>query len=360
MRANYAALMAACGLLAACPAVPVQETQGITELPIFAIQELGLLAGGSVSQAMAINGSGQAVGYAIDAGAVRHAVYFQGGAAVQLPEPANTTRSDAYGINDDGVIVGSVRISGVELPARWDTPASQPVLLTLPAGATTGRARSINSDGLIVGFATGDELPVIWQTDGSGDYVDATIADSHEPSQINDEGDFVGNAEDIEAGFVWSEDDGFVFVGSLSGEEDDQESEARGLNNNGVVVGNSDNADGQTRAFRWTEARNMVELGAPPGGDDGVVATAINDDNLVAGFGFTGTVDAITTSQPAVTIATETSQAFSPLATLGGDRAEPSNGASINRCGVIVGFAFPTGSTNRRAVAWVPTGCSVQ
>jgi probable HAF family extracellular repeat protein len=358
-----AGLLIGLGFLAACPAIPVSESESIKEVPAFVIQELGLLAGGATSQAFGVNAGGFAVGFATDAGGVRHAVYFQGGVAVQLPEPANTTRSDAFAVNDAGVIVGSVRIAGVEQPARWDTPTSQPVMLELPVGITVGRARSINADGEVAGFVTSDELPVLWDAAGAVTVVDPSLTDSHEPTQINNDGDFVGNAEEIEAGFIWTDEDGFTFLGSLSGEADDDEpgeSEGRGINNNGVVVGSSETADHLTRAFRWTEARGIVRLGEPVTGDDGAAANAVNDVGLVAGFSFTGTIDAIVTSQPVVTLVTGEAPQFTALPTLDGDRAEPTGGGSINNCGVIVGWAFPNGSTSRHAVAWLPADCSVQ
>jgi probable HAF family extracellular repeat protein len=349
-------------LLAACESIPSRENEGLQAPPAVTIQDLGL-ADGTQSQAYSINADGLAVGYATDAGGAQRAVYFSGGSAVRLPEPDSTTRSNAYGVNDAGIIVGSVRINDVEKAARWDTPTSQPVLLDLD-GNTAGRARSINSDGVIAGFVTGDELPVLWDAAGVITIVDPSLTDSHEPGQLNDEGLFIGNAEAIEAGFIWSEDDGFTFLGGLREPEDEDdpgESDARGLNNNGVVVGSSVNEDGETRAFRWTEARGMVQLGDIPTGAEGTIANAVNDAGLVAGNGFTLAPDSsVATSQPIATLATAEHGAFVVLPTLGGARAEPTSGASINACGVIVGFAFPTGSTDRHAVAWIPAGCTVQ
>jgi probable HAF family extracellular repeat protein len=284
--------------------------------------------------------------------------------AIQLPEPDATTRSNAYDINDDGVIVGSVRIEGVEKPCRWDTPTSAPVLLALLEGTDRGRARSINNDGTIAGFVTADEWVVVWLPDGTIEDLNPTVRESYEPTQINDEGVFVGNAEVIEAAYRWSDESGFVFLGSLEGSDDDDagpgESDGNGLNASGVTVGGSENEDGELRAFRYTEARGIVALGEPPEGDNGVIARAINDAGLVAGSGQSTDIEGtILTSQPAVTFMLETDRQFTTLPTLGGTRAEPTN-AGINQCGVIVGWAFPSGSTDRRAVAWVAPGCPMQ
>lgn len=340
-----------------------------TEIPAYTIQELGLLPGGTTSQAYAINEAGMAVGYATDAGGAQRAVYFQGGAAIQLPEPDGTTRSNAYDINDSGVIVGSVRIAGIEKPCRWATPTSAPELLELLEGTDRGRARSINNEGTIAGFVSADEWVVVWLPDGTIEDLNPTVRESYEPTQINDDGAFVGNAEEIEAAYRWDDDDGFVFLGSLAaagGEDDDDdggaagESEGNGLNTSGVTVGASENGEGELRAFRYSSTRGMVALGEPVEGDNGVVGRAINDAGLVAASSQSADVEGtVTTSQPAVTYMLETDRQFTALPTLGGDRAEPTN-AGMNQCGVIVGWAFPSGSTQRRAVAWVAPGCPVQ
>ncbi len=370
VRVLYRLSVPAAAILAASCTLPSGKDDEPSEIPAYTIQELGLLPGGTVSQAYAINEAGLAVGYATDAGGAQRAVYFQGGVAIQLPEPDGTTRSNAYDINDSGVIVGSVRIAGIEQPCRWATPTSAPELLELLEGTDRGRARSINNDGVIAGFVSADEWVVIWEPDGEIEDLNPATRESYEPTQINDEGMFVGNAEEIEAAYRWDDDDGFVFLGSLSGgggddDDDDDgaaagESEGNGLNASGVTVGASENGEGELRAFRYSSTRGMVALGDPPEGDNGVIARAINDAGLVAGNGQNADEGGtILSSQPAVTYMLETDRQFTALPTLGGARAEPTN-AGINQCGVIVGWAFPSGSTERRAVAWVAPGCPVQ
>lgn len=359
------ALVVLLAAAAGCTSLPTRDNEGrLTELPTFSIVELGL-ANGTTSQAYGINAGGTAVGYATDAGGAQRAVVFQGGVAVRLPEPDSTTRSNAYGINDAGQIAGSVRINGVEKPVRWASATAQPTMLPLRAGTTSGRARAINNGGTIAGFVTGDELPVLWDANDALVEVDATLTESYEPIVINDDGLFAGNREDAEMGYRWDEESGFVFVGGLAGGDDDDadaagESDVTGMNNGGVVVGSSETGDELTRAFRYTEARGIVQLGEPVAGDTGVIANAINDAGLVAGNSFQvdGT-GATVASQPAVTLATQPTLQFVALPTLGGARAEPTSGRTVNPCGVIVGWAFPNGSTSRHAVAWVPAGCTV-
>jgi probable HAF family extracellular repeat protein len=358
----------AAAILAAACGLPSGKDDEPSEIPAYTIRELGLLPGGATSQAYAINEAGTAVGYATDAGGAQRAVYFQGGVAIQLAEPDGTTRSNAYDINDNGVIVGSVRIAGIEQPCKWDSPTSAPELLELLEGTDRGRARSINNDGTIAGFVSADEWVVIWLANGEIEDLNPSVRESYEPTQINDEGVFVGNAEEIEAAYRWDDEDGFVFLGSLEGGGDDDdddeaaagESEGNGLNASGVTVGASENEEGELRAFRYSSFRGMVALGEPVEGDNGVIGRAINDAGLVAASSQSADVEGtVLSSQPAVTYMLETDRQFTALPGLGGTRAEPTN-AGINQCGVIVGWSFTSGSTDRRAVAWVAPGCQVQ
>lgn len=115
-RVLYRLIGPAAAIIVVSCSLPAGQDDEPAQIPAYTIQELGLLAGGTASQAYAINEAGVAVGYATDAGGAQRAVYFQAGSAIQLPEPEGTTRSNAYDINDAGVIVGSVRIEGIEKP----------------------------------------------------------------------------------------------------------------------------------------------------------------------------------------------------------------------------------------------------
>lgn len=67
-----AVLVAALGaaLTVGCSSIPTRESETVTELPIYSIQELGLLPGGSVSQASGVNGAGLVVDYANECGVI--------------------------------------------------------------------------------------------------------------------------------------------------------------------------------------------------------------------------------------------------------------------------------------------------
>jgi probable HAF family extracellular repeat protein len=69
-------------------------------------------------------------------------------------------------------------------------------------------------------------------------------------------------------------------LGTLDGSE----SEAWGVSADGsVVVGRARNAAGQWRAFRWTEARGMRDLGTLPGGDWSWARGVSADGSVVVG-----------------------------------------------------------------------------
>src|ERR1700684_1033001 len=89
-------IVLAAAVAASCKYTPYEPTA--PALPTYTIQQLGLLAGGTQSQATA--GSAVAiVGWGADAGGAHHAVTFSSGAATQLAEPAGTLNSEANSVN---------------------------------------------------------------------------------------------------------------------------------------------------------------------------------------------------------------------------------------------------------------------
>jgi probable HAF family extracellular repeat protein len=341
-------------LTAGCESIPQQANTGLTELPSYTLTPLGLLPGGTDSRAYQINNQGQVVGTATDSAGATRAVYFSGGAAVRLAELDSATASEARGINDDGTLVGSVTVGGVRRPVRWADSAAAPELLQT-LGGLSGRPRAINHGGTILGQA-GDASEalylVYWTPDGVPHLLDPGEDTALTPAAINDDGLVAGNTDS--SAFRWSQDDGFSDIGGLGQDEVD----ANGMNPNGVVVGGGTTDDGLRRAFRWTSARQTTRLGEPVAGDDGVEANAVNAAGIVAANSFTLDDTAKVTIQAAVTLATQEDRQFTALPGLGGPQASPGDDG-INQCGVIVGYAQPASSSDRRAVAWVPPGCPV-
>jgi probable extracellular repeat, HAF family len=76
----------------------------------------------------------------------------------------------------------------------------------------------------------------------------------------------------------WSQS--LTWLGTLGGNE----SSAWGVSANGVVVGLAYNAAGQSRAFRWTAAGGMQDLGTLPGGNGSWAFGVSADGAVVVGW----------------------------------------------------------------------------
>ena len=129
--------------------------------------DLGTL-GGSRSTANDINESGWIAGYSRTSSGPSHAVVWVDGVAQDLGTlGAANLDSFAYAINDAGVVVGHSAIfsSNDRRAFMW----SDGVMTELPnpAGSTFTIAYGINASGKIVG--TGDDRALLWQGDGVHD-----------------------------------------------------------------------------------------------------------------------------------------------------------------------------------------------
>jgi probable HAF family extracellular repeat protein len=163
-------------------------------------------------------------------------------------------------INDNNVVVG-VYVGGayrwtaetglVYLPSlgdRWPTALNKHG--DLAATGPLGGAALLRKSGVLT------EITDIW------------------PLSINDKRDMVGYAgtwPNVTA-VLWSQGRGLRTLGTLGGGR----SIAYDINQRGEVVGSSTNGSGESRAFYWTAARGMIDLG--PG-----IAYAISDAGHIVG-----------------------------------------------------------------------------
>ncbi len=179
----------------------------------WSLLDLGVLPGGSWSEAYAISNSGIIVGYSLDSSA-RHAVVFGGPVPHDLG--ANAVAND---VNDAGLIVGQ---SNEHAVTWFDSVLTH---LSEPPGSIRSAALGVNAGGAIVGY---------WE-DAEGTHA-ALWEDSTSPSaplpltgaavDINDLGQIVGGSQ------LWNPD------GSIT----DLPGTATAINNAGWIAGHAGSA----------------------------------------------------------------------------------------------------------------------
>ena len=245
-----------CSALAALVLAAVVLTGGAAAAPTFRIIELPLLADTRTSSAFGINGAGEVVGQAGTTSFDDYAVAW--GAPPYSPrrlvslvpsDPDYWTSASA--INDAGYVVGTALSSqsASVVAVMWDPNGAIVRLGDLPGGQLSISARAINAGGTIAGYATRGgsggfqvQKPVVWIT-----------------PQV------AGALRDGRGGF--------------------NSSEARALNDSGMVVGVGSLSLTRFHAFRWTHGGGMQDLGDLPGGDDASSAYDVNNADQVVSFG---------------------------------------------------------------------------
>lgn len=271
-----------------------------------------------------INNAGTQVG-TLRTSTTSQAVKYVGGNPVSLPAPSGN-QSQAYGINDQGYVVGSYSTSGGTFPVYWN-PAGAPVPLAGGGSAATG-AYDVNENGLIVGFihsstSTTDRAGY-WELGGA--FTQLPLPAGAQGSQahgVNDNGDIVGytnfaNSQDfrptlwkapaytpqilsVPAGFFGGILRGITNSGMIAGSVASSSCSppcgitlrpafwpnesspptvilgadwiARDINESGLVVG------GVSSAFSWSQQTGVLAL--PSTGGAGM---AINDGGDVVGY----------------------------------------------------------------------------
>jgi probable HAF family extracellular repeat protein len=266
--------------------------------------------GGKINAACAINESGQVTGYSQDANGNLLAFLFSRNQPIaSLGTLDGASASEAFGINNRGAVVGD---------SQSGTQNHRPVLFSKNSVQDLGLGRSNEPDALETAFAINDGGQIVGRH-GAGNnafhafsFINGTTTDfstlggtNGEALAINKNGLIVGDSDTADGtphAFV-SDHSQLKDLGTLSGFAN--ASYARGINNSGDIVGESESAD-QKRAFLYTKGQ-LIELDrlaenlSPAGFSSLDVAYGINDKGWIVGYGTTS--DNLTAAFIAVPVA---------------------------------------------------------
>jgi probable HAF family extracellular repeat protein len=236
---------------------------------------------------LAVNDADEVAGLVINTDTLEsHALLWDAdGAAQQLPSPAGWSAA-AFDINDHGESVGVIENLDANddhaIPVIWTADG----ITELPLdGAHGGTAYSINSEGIVLGAIdmTGDGKlrPVRW--------IDGELALMPLPEDFpfvelgdgNDDGLMVGTAgnDPLDTAAIICHDDGCERLPDFA--TSGGESAAWAINNDGVIVGYSEDEQQVERAVIWVDGQPQ-ELETPEGFESSI-ATAIGNQGLVVG-----------------------------------------------------------------------------
>lgn len=247
-----------------------------------ATRSLGMVPpNGEDTIAFDMNALGQVIAVLRDSDGNERGVLYDKGKIIELGSLGGKF-SDAKGINDNGVIVGSARKEDSTWAAfLFDREGGMQVLGTLGGPSSYGMA--LNRKGYAVGFA--DTSSGEWHAflyDGSKELKDlGTLGGKISyAADINNRGQVVGTAQlanGYRRAFLYEEGQGMVDLGTLGG----RISSATAINDDGVIVGASEMKNRRWHAFVH-DGKRMVDLGAMIG-EGNSFATGINSEGHVVG-----------------------------------------------------------------------------
>lgn len=221
------------------------------------------VAGSSV--AYGINDQGEVVGAFNSDTALRPFRAVRKGAVQELALPSGSNGGIAYALNDLGESAGYVSGTAGIRPVWWTRRGEVQLLQSI--GSLTARALDLNDRGDVVGVSGDDvKTAVTWPRKGDVISLGTLPGFTHsEAVSITENGAIAGVATGTgdfpnrSRAVLWQSGGGSIQdLGALPGGTD---SRARDLNNRGEVVGTSSSADGD-RAFVWTAATGMLDLNA--------------------------------------------------------------------------------------------------
>ena len=252
--------------------------------------------GGKINAACAINDAGQVTGYSQDGnGNILAFIFSRDQPIASLGTLEGASTSEAFGINNSGAVVGD---------SQSGTQNHRPVLFSKDSVQDLGLGGSNEPDALETAYAINDAGQIVGRHSAgnnafhafsflNGNTTDfSTLGGANgEALAINKNGLVVGDSDTADGtphAFVFDHSQ-LKDLGTLPGF--DNASYARGINNSGDIVGESDSAD-QKRAFLYTKGQ-LVELDklaenlSEAGFNSLDVAYGINDKGWIVGYGTT-------------------------------------------------------------------------
>ena len=198
-------------------------------------------------------------------------VFSANNVAEEVPADQGAGSSVAYGLNDQGEVVGAFNTNVSLRPFRAVRRQALQEL-ALPPGSNGGIAFALNELGEAAGYASGSGgIRAVWWTQRGDVQVLQNIGNQTARAlDLNDRGDIAGVSGDaVKTAVLWPRKGGIVSLGTLPGYT---HSEAVSVSDNGTLAGVA-TGPGQSidrfRAVLWRPGTLAIQdLGTLPGGTD--------------------------------------------------------------------------------------------
>lgn len=238
-----------------------------TANPIYTAADLGGLGGGPAT-GYAVNNSGNVAGWAQNSLGGQQA-FVSGPNGLQALS-MDSSDSYAYGINNSGMVVGTIYVNGTAHGTVWSGSS------VTDLGANS-YAMAINNSGEVVGGNGSAFKDVNGHVQSLGNPAGVSWSAAY---GVNDAGTVVGDGQLADGSFrgiIWSPAGSMILLGTLGG----RSSQATDINNSGEVVGFASVSSGYQHAFSMLDAM-MIDLGTLGGGSS--YAYGVNNSGEIVGY----------------------------------------------------------------------------